>query len=346
LAGVFSVYSIGTGHARQEPNNTIAELHRSSLDPYKWINDGPSGVFGNAQGAGMDRKVADSVAQIIAARPDTVNLTGHSRGAIICHMIANELGTSANPACRAIARINMVLIDPVNMSVHTQKGKEIRQGVKLGSYVMLAMENVTKDIFPLTTVTPLDDQFKARMLTINMPGTHGSGTQWITSAIGRSVLGMIKAFMTHWGSRYQGGDPSPRELCEDFAGIHVENPVQYDKKGNVAKRQISDDAKGMAVSPFAKLTKKWEKVGKKRDKVISGQFTEMSAHIGRTAVDFRDSPYFFNEFHAACFKSAYPALYGRFAGDFSNQDLVNLELDDIEQNQPNITASLRALGMI
>lgn len=339
MAGVFSVFSIGTGHARQETNNTIAELHRQCLDA-KWINDGPSGVLGNAQGAGMDRKVADSVAHILAARPDTVNLTGHSRGAIICHMIANELGEGRDPRARAITEINMVLIDPVNMSVHTQKGKEIRQGVKLGCYVVLAMENVTTSMFPLTSVNPLSDQFRPRMVTYNMPGTHGSGTQWMTSAIGRSTLDMIKWAMTHWGSSFSGGAPSMEALAEAFASIHVDSPVKYDKKGNVKARLISDDAKGFA----ARVTHAFKNVGRKE--TLSKELAKVASNQQRDVTDFRDSPYFFNEFHAGCFRAAFPALYARFSNDFSNQSAVDRELDRIEANFPSITASLRNLGMI
>jgi hypothetical protein len=146
---------------------------------------------------------------------------------------------------------------------------------------MLAMENVTTSMFPLTSVNPLSDQFRARMVAFNMPGTHGSGTQWMTSAIGRSTLATISWAMTHWGSSFSGGAPSVESLAEAFASIHVDSPVQYDKKGNV-KADDLDDAKGFA----AKVTHAFKGVGRKD--TLSKELAKVASNQQRR-IDFRDS---------------------------------------------------------
>jgi hypothetical protein len=294
----------------------------------------------------MDSMCDRTVAAILAHKATTVNLTGHSRGGVLCHMIANDLAGKGFSG-----EINMVVLDPVNMSSHTQKGKELRDRMKLGSYVAVAMENVTSSAFPLTAVEPLDKLFRRRMYIINMPGTHGSGTQCQSSAIGESVRGMIMFLMNRWGTTFGEKPPTPKQLAELFAKIHIESPVQYGKKGLVTKRRISDDKTGMG----EKITAGYQKVG--RTKQI-GTLLKTGGIFGQNAAtDFRDTPYFFNEFHAACFRMSFPAIYDRFAGDKSwwqthandPKHLKGLdeELDEIEAGGlPYIQKSLEALGMI
>ena len=53
------------------------------------------------------------------------------------------------------------------------------------------MENVTKPIFPSVTVTPLSNQFRRRTSFLHMPGTHGSSSQDMTSAMGEAYHGMM-----------------------------------------------------------------------------------------------------------------------------------------------------------
>jgi len=339
MPGVYSVFNIGTGHTQKEPNNTIAALGHD-CHPDKWINDGPGGAFGTLFGKGMDSMCESTVKDILSHNATGVNLTGHSRGGVLCHMIANDLAGRNFPG-----EVNMIVLDPVNMSSHMEKGKVLKAQMKLGSYIAIVMENVTTSAFPLTAVQPLDKQFRQRMYTISMPGTHGSGTQCQSSAIGEAVFGMIRFVMSKWGTTFGEDPPTPEQLAEAFAKIHVENPVTYTKKGLVAKRLIFDDKTGMGT----KITQKFQGVG--RQKKIGGMLGDSDA------TDFRDSPYFFNEFHAACFRASFPALYERFAGDKSwwqthandpkHLAALNLELDEIEGGGfPFLNGSLVALGML
>jgi hypothetical protein len=351
MAGVFTVFNIGTGHAQGEPNNTIAKLYHECLGNDKCINDGPgtggnwaSNLLGNAQGKSMDPRCREAIDKILKARPTIVNLAGHSRGAVMCHMIANDLAESTDSAAQAITEINLVLLDPVNMSVHKQRGGELRSGMKLGRYVSIVMENVTKKMFPTKTVKPMAYHFRGLMTYLHLPGTHGSGTQPLTSAIGKAAWLTIESCLCTWGSRFSNGTPTPKAICNAYAGIHLENPVKYDEKGLVAERYISDDPKGQSKNRNNPAVQwGWQKVG--RVKAIVANYERM-AMAGQRQDNLRDSPYFFNHFHMACFKSGFPAIFDRFTGTYDNQAAVNKEIRDIEAHYTNIAQSLTELGMI
>src|SRR5947209_7834816 len=84
---VFNVFNVGTGHTQREANNTIAMLGLLSTDD-KVINDGPCGPIGEKIGWGMNTALESTFAQILhaAPMPTVVNMLGHSRGAVLCHM--------------------------------------------------------------------------------------------------------------------------------------------------------------------------------------------------------------------------------------------------------------------
>lgn len=348
MPGVFSVFNIGTGHTAKEINNTMASLGRECLNQLESkTNDGPMGLLGKTRGWGMDKKCDDTVKAILARKASAVNLAGHSRGGVLCYMIANGL------AAKGFAgKVNMVVLDPVNMSIHVQKATELRQGINLGNHVAIVMENVTNVMFPLTEVKPLDVQFRTHMCTYSMPGTHGSGTQFMTSAVGEATKGMIKYFMQLWGTRFSTLAPNPGDLLELFAGIHAENPVHYDAKGLVKDRFVFDDTKGM-----------------NNRKDFEGGFQNVGRHeqIGallkggtrpaktRETRDYRDSPYFFNAFHADCFRRSFPEVYRRFVGGeyywkhvastAAHQRTVREEMTEMK-GFPTLWKSLVALGML
>lgn len=339
MAGVYSVFNIGTGHTKKEPNNTIGSLGFQCQSD-KWVNDGPGGFFGTVFGQGMDSMCDSTVKDILAHKAAAVNLTGHSRGGVLCHMIANDLA-----AKNFSGEINMVVLDPVNQSSHTHKGKQLRARMKLGSYIAVVMENVTSLAFPLTAVKPLDKQFRQEMYVINMPGTHGSGTQCQSSAIGEAVRGMTMLIMSKWGTTFSEKPLTAMQLAESFAKIHIESPVTYDKRGRVTKRLIFDDKTGMGT----KITSQYQKVGR------TPQINKL-LQTDEPKADFRGQ-YFFNEFHAACFHAAFPAIYDRFAGDKAwwqthandpkHLAAMNAELDLIEGGGfPYVQQSLHSFGMI
>jgi hypothetical protein len=179
-----------------------------------------------------------------------------------------------------------------------------------------------------------------------MPGTHGSGTQQFTSAIGLACHGIILRYLNKWGSPFRNV-PTDGQLCDAFARIHVENPVKYDAQtGLVSERRISDEASGKVTSRTARSIKHaFQKIDPKRTAAITKNFQSMAA-AGKARVDYRNTPYFFNEYHASKFAKAFPQLSARFAGDFNNQAQLDDELASIERNYQYIVPSLMQLGML
>ncbi|MGH8147483.1 MAG: hypothetical protein ACREPY_14265 [Rhodanobacteraceae bacterium] len=353
---VYSVFNIGSGHTSAEPNNTIASLfnHCTGGPLVKCVNDGPSTLA-----AGMEAGVSRAIGWIKSSGATTLNMTGHSRGAVMCHMIANDIAAASRENERwaqRINEINMILLDPVNMSRRGDRAKSLSNGVKLGRYVALTMENVngtSGSIFPSLSVST-SVLFNRKLIFLPLPGTHGSGTQFLTSAIGRSAYSTIMRFMSAWGTTFDE-NPTSAAICECYAGIHVENPVTYNKKGIVTKRLISDDAKGFATSvtdPSLKVG--WQSRG--RVKTITANFERMARSGTGGQTDFTDTPYFFNEFHFSAFGEAFPQLYARMArsraqwkGKVPPGDSpvgVNVELDLIERRYPDIWKSFQDRFMV
>jgi hypothetical protein len=240
-SSVFSVFSIGTGHTQGERNNTIAALGHACVGA-KIINDGPTGVMGNVQGWGMNDALRRSIDAIKAANPMVVNMTGHSRGAILCHMIAHAM--ISDPATSQI-KINMMLLDPVHQSKLTHEGAEILDNPNLLSYQAIIMMNEDKKIagstaFPFKFVQA-STATQHKIHYINMPGTHGSGSQQLTSPIGKVVYELIANYMRSRRTVFNTPVRSPIEMCDLFAQIHLLNPASVDG----ASRLLFDD-KGTA----------------------------------------------------------------------------------------------------
>jgi hypothetical protein len=188
--------------------------------------------------------------------------------------------------------------------------------------------------------------YNDRLKFLHMPGTHGSGTQQHTSAIGLACHGMILRYLNKWGTPFKNV-PTDAQLCDAFARIHIENPVKYDlQTGLVSERRISDEASGKVTSRTALSIKHaFQKIDPKRTAAIDKNFRSMAA-AGKARIDYRNTPYFFNEYHASKFAKAFPALSARFSGDFDNQPSVEAELTRIEAEHKFIVPSLMQLGMV
>src|SRR5215470_9485106 len=91
---IFNLFCLGTGHKKDETNQTMRRLHDDckSWTDYKYICDGPTGLGGVAAGAGMNALRDECVKKIRAVLPlSRINMAGHSRGAMLCHMVAHKL---------------------------------------------------------------------------------------------------------------------------------------------------------------------------------------------------------------------------------------------------------------
>jgi hypothetical protein len=349
MPNVFSVFNAGTSHKLSELNNTIADLFWTCHGVFgvnKFGNDGP-----NLIGWQMNSICNKTVEAIVHSRANILNLTGHSRGGVLCHMIANAVSARRDSN---VCQINMVVLDPVDQSKHKQTGSELQSDL-INRYVMIAMENVSGTagkFFPLQLVS--SPGMTHGKLTVTMPGSHGSGTQCRTSAIGAATRGLIMWLMSAWGTLFKESLPTYPQMADLFAKIHLENPATYAKDGSIASRTISDDKSGNALHALDSRVKH-KQVGVGRvDQLVNhlGGFASPQHHDhlqsgGTTGgYDFKTRQYFFNQFHAYFFRSAFPAVYERLDGKLQNQTAVDMELRQIENSYPNVAKSLSMVGAI
>jgi len=316
---VFSVFCIGTGHTRAEDNNTMKVLYDECRGGLKYLNDGPTGVRAGT-GGGMNKMVEDTMRWIKreVPLPTKVNLAGHSRGAILCHMLAHAIFT--DPVTTNM-KITLCLIDPVHMSKYHHEGAEhLDNNPNLLAYQAIIMENENTRLrggpggkfYPFKFVT-LDSQNDAeKIYYINMPGTHGSGTQVLTNPVAKVVKELIANFMRKQGTEFSSLKKTPFEMCELFAQIHLQNPFSK----NRSARLIFND-KGTATS-HSLGNAKWRSL-EGRAASVATAMQHNQAHVP-DRIDHRDrienlgqTAYFINEKHAKFFSLAFPSLWGVIA---------------------------------
>lgn len=322
MAGIFTVFNSGTGHEINELDNSIGHMSRVCLGS-KHTNDGPLGTGGLLWGQGMPAGVSKTVAAIDEARPHTVNLVGHSRGAVLIHMIVNELArlrVKSDPAASEINCVNILMLDPVNQTFFGKDATQLLPYISIGDYVWILMQNVKHKWVYKRTSEPVIGQAH-RKRAYELPGTHGAGQQAASSAIGDACLGMMKQIMADWGTEF-ASVPTAEELCVSFACIHIENPPQ-DSGSWLSRLQRSFGKKEAVAAPSARF---------------EGIFGPGHGD------EFLDSPYFFNQMHLDNFMRAYPATYSAMLDpSLASESGVDVELEIMH---PAVKKSLEILGML
>lgn len=206
---VLNVFLIGTGHTQEEEFNLLVLLHdlvsaetiktkanyemdgdsfRASTlrGDVKVVFDGPGFTDLPLQaGPKMTtvrdevRRLAEQMKTVQGANVETVNLFGHSRGAITAIYTANELADK-----NLINSCNLFLVDPVKRArIPDDKANILPEITK--DCIVLAMEDeaffgsikppgMTGNIFKLEKLTRADE---GEIKYIRLPGTHGTATQ-------------------------------------------------------------------------------------------------------------------------------------------------------------------------
>jgi hypothetical protein len=338
---VMSIFNIGTGHTAEETNQTMKVLFDDCTSNLKYINKGPVGNIGfnAAVGWGMNT-MSDDTFEAIRIRKgpcglDTINLAGHSRGAILCHMLAHQI--YAHPLTRDL-NINMMLIDPVHQSKITHEGAEsLDNNPRLLSYRAIIMENVNSGLYPFKFVDADVNAGKVledRVYYIRMPGTHGSGTQALTNPIGIVVKELVANFMRKRGTPFQTRKKSSLEMCELFAAIHAQNPVN-----SAGKRKIFDDVRDGAKRKTSYQSTEGRAGAVQQAMIINRTQRPLRQRVGWLS---QRSKYFFNELHANFFRKAFPYLFEAWqAGAYwaGSRDLYRPELQTIT-TQPSLLKTI------
>lgn len=188
-----SVFCIGTGHTRAEQYNLLVALHaltaatdvpgaarpvppEGAFGPnYKVIFDGPPN---SDVGVHLVNVRTQAVAVLAALRsrhadPWTVNLAGHSRGAVECMMIGQMLQDSGDHAT-----VNMFLVDTVKRSANSDE-IGLRVFGNTHEFVQIVMEDDATVIFKLANIranVPAGGVVPV-LNHIRLPGTHGTASQ-------------------------------------------------------------------------------------------------------------------------------------------------------------------------
>jgi len=307
--GCFSVFSIGSGHFQTETNNTIAQLWRECTSP-KHVNDGPNSI-----GWGGDAHLSASVAAIKAARPLSVVLTGHSRGAILCHRIASALKDDLSTKDIIVY---MIVLDPVNMEV-SEAGRDL-DNPNILSYHAIVMTHEESAMFPLYIPNAIQQVSDARHW-IKMPGKHGSGTQCLTSAVGMVVKGLIARYMRSHGTTFRIPDETAPEMCELFARIRVDGRIPcsvnmtnytmtvYDDHHSSTEHTRGGFHNTESRNTMTKRAPAMAAVVKEEGKALTRRSSVARLPSDRLPPGLNFTSYFLNQEHAAYFKQAFPATF-------------------------------------
>lgn len=325
MADVYNVFCIGTGHTRDESNNTMVQLFndcRGTEGIDKCIVDGPllDGFLRAITGGGLNEKLAGILDPISRARPHKVNMTGHSRGAILCHMLAHAMRGDRN---LRNAEINMILIDPVHQSKFKHDGAEALDNPQVKHYHAIIMENENTRIgkwgmgpkmYPFKFVEVAKAKWRKRIYYINMPGTHGSGTQAETHPVAKVAMELIRHFMVAHNTNFGEGVKDAEEMCDLFADINVK--LQWVNGGRV----IWDDDPQAQVHEAGKET--LQSSGTRQGAIQKALALNKSfepnrrgtpEYVRRLAIipdqPHDQVPYFINDVHASFFKDAFPYFY-------------------------------------
>lgn len=342
MAGTLTVYSIGTGHTSAEKNQTMRNLYNLTMNE-KFLNEGITGLS-QATGRGMTARMNASIDYILERAPTKLNLAGHSRGGTLCYTIANKLTEMSKEAiagksgaevqrirrARDIVEINLFTLDPVDMCADKINGNIIYMN-KVNSHYSIVMENETSRIFPPNIAAAHKyrsdgtSQLKTfagnRTVRYTVPGSHGSGTQCKTSAIGRACRGMIMRTLESWGTSFSKNPPDALEMAKDFARIHIDNPIIQAGRQRTPARRLVDDKKGHK-DPKDFVVKKAE----------FGRLDTIAAIKGNRDPDLAQIAYFFNDYHAECFRQAFRRVFDYMIGLHVDPLTVRDEMETIKKN--------------
>lgn len=324
MADQITIFNIGTGHTKDEPQSLLVQLwqatnaidvpvgrQRSSktkvsevetLDEQdlkiashtkfaKMIVDGVGGHGHAAQatGWGMNDKTALAVHAATATRAQRVNLVGHSRGAILCFRIANELQRKSPGV-----QVRILAVDPVAQTMVGKREDRSTLGSNVTKFTGIVMrDDNMPNMFPLTLPTSAGTRAGlGPEAYIDLCGTHGTATL-VGWPIGNTALEIGKRFLRDCLVPLSSPPHSDLWLVNEYCKIRSANPVVPSSDG--AERVIND---------LKQEQVKWKRVLlsdtlKRKAQLIKAGLTLM----------YDPSKPFINAHHAAVFRAELPATW-------------------------------------
>jgi hypothetical protein len=399
----FTIFCIGTAHDTSEKFNIFSVMFNmvnatevgnkgkpdpttspAGADHHKVIYDGPSDFptvlnisAWKLKAAKEMKEVRDDAVRLIELAANnnkiTVNLFGHSRGAITCLLIASSLWRkSLNYTC------NLFLIDAVKVSdtfslrTHSSRHTGIQEEdtryiqSNVNEMVHFVMEDNVAPYFKLYKIEKAKENSTSKVVNIRIPGKHGTATQCNLRTINKAIVadaditsitqarkmwpiaGVVLSSALQkaadWGKdEANNGNSLPlttigQNLASDEMLFYYYNRIQLDNEivsAKVKKRWIND----MDKSSPGQIQKK-EIVKGRRSKTTLDKFS---------LNPFRFNSIFVNQEHFDLLASE-SFLGQSFANRINNpvsKDLSNLGDDDVEKicvalrTQPELVELLR-----
>ena len=246
---VATLFFMGTGHevGRQFLNKETGVSHdhlftlmHQQLTDYRQLKGGPGSkdkpggyrkVRGTVFGTGWQNNVAETIGflqqrQQLPPPLTSVNLVGHSRGAVTCIMLAHAM--AATDGLQAV-RVNIFAIDPVpggysDFSFGVGSPFEIPSNVD--EYTSILMENAGDPFFAcLSEGKNLRKLGNTNITQYPLPGKHGDATKSDFAAYPAASISahLLASFLTDHGSSAEFSILNwlrdDRELVEDYATL-------------------------------------------------------------------------------------------------------------------------------
>ena len=257
---VATLFFMGTGHevGREFLNKQTGVSHHHlftlmnrSLTDSRQIKGGPGskdkpGGYGKVRGVGFGTGWQNNVAETIASLQErqqlappltSVNLVGHSRGAVTCIMLAHAMAATAG--LQAI-RANIFAIDPVpggysDFSFGVGSPFEIPSNVR--EYTSILMENAGDPFFAcLSEGRNLRKLGNTNITQYPLPGKHGDATKsdFAVYPTARISAHLLASFLTDNGSSAEiailDWIREDRELVEDYATLALQRMTKKQAK--------------------------------------------------------------------------------------------------------------------
>jgi hypothetical protein len=347
MSRVFTVYNCGTGFNRDRTQEVIANLasRTEGSENRDWmINDGPGSKPGSkatlartpglhdpktgfktkapafaqlkgiTEGYGWDHNVEHAMAVIGAIQTGsttpitTINMSGWSRGAITCHMLAHAL--AAHPQTQGI-KVNIFAFDPVP-GPNNFKLEQISLPSNVHHYTAIVMEDEARKIMkPVTFVDSADEESGKKFRTIALPGAHNTAVITLNSEVGTIGAALAHKFLIKHGTRLRAPFLlNDVQYCELYAKVRLD------------------------MAKYRGMT------GSKAQKKLLGVFKRSVRN------DFHDTPYFVNGHHAKRFEKSFPVLWRMMGQGAPDQATVDREATLLRGRAPTTYQSLTALGII
>ena len=261
MDNVATLFFMGTGHelGKQFLNEKTGESHHhlftlmhQQLTDYRQLKGGPGskdepGGYGKARGIGFgtgwQNNISESIAwlrqrQLLPPPLMSVNLVGHSRGAVTCIMLAHAM--AATPALRAI-RVNIFAIDPVPGGyadfLTLSDGSPYQIPTNVDEYTSILMENAGDPFFAcLSEGRNLQAVGWTDVKQYPLPGKHGDATKsdFAVYPAARISAHLLASFLTDNGSSAEiailDWIREDRELVEDYATLALQRMTKKQAK--------------------------------------------------------------------------------------------------------------------